>query len=1693
MANIEIQDLSEQPREAGDVNGVQEEGSSVLLLSNDGGGTALVEKSEGEVEASPISPSPVPSPASASGLNPSRASPANGLPSGSMAAPILSMPHPKKFSHININKKFLEKTSASPSGQVTSTSATTKGGNSIQKPVFQTAPSHSRLVTTKLTASPQPPTTTGPGWSRPPSSTPSAAPPPSTTTLKSSTLPASASSHSAPLPAPVGKVIQPQPKGLSDVVGSVKRDGLNKTAWGNAKSTSIVTRLDAVANDFPTAAEVAQGRTTKVLEKTHAAQVAAAQKQAVAAEEDTFRGVHLDPNAHHWDEMEEDDDNFLGGVIEFGDGRQYKIQPADLPRQSSPPRELPDLATDGEVDSMKQSETLSLVDQPVSKEERFADDFDRSWPRSRIMTGFSHQQREQFSNGPASAASSQSMHSPQEASRVLFNERSNRLEPYSSSHPSHRPGSSGPGPFLGRRGSRSEYAVSPTESRNVRDIPPHPHTQGVQLLQKAPTDPVFHSRVVGDHSGSFPTSSHEGPRLRDRELSRREPTLPAAHDMSRTPSQRLQSRNKDNYNPYGMPLSPVGSRPGLDTDDRPRRSGTMGPPPLPLPPSKDSIRNIGRQLPPHLSDTHQLPPPLRATTAVEGKEPPAKSSPNSLASISPGSTEKQLQSSAMPLVDIEEVRKAAMHSAAERAKLRRQQEEEEREREKERARRKAAEMEERMKESQERQQQAPPEGTKNVTEAQVVQIIEAAVQSVQPNQSETTTPDKGTEHLSQVPEPTSLVRPAFAGAPSSKRTLRSPPNQINVAKLSTDTLSSAAEADSWRSKAVSARSTTPQSSVSPTAPASLPPPPLFAEVASLAVKLDEDLEVVDFSELGKLVGAETIPQSFETRESVTLRSLPVRPCRSVASDFFDEHTPGVRDQARPARIDEGSWRRKPMDESSVVPDSTVTASAKGKLRVQILAADTSRPNALSSTVDSHSIMSSNSRYPEEPVRSHSSLGQSAAVPANLASQKSPLTPSYREAPMSALDDTLSRIKGALDGMHTKTEPAKPQKWLPPALRPKPAAPPHSDEVFDVTGHEPPRSPRPWNVYDVKFPRISRPLEQIPKNQLQLFNSQSCARLDISSWNFASEGTYQRYIPPNDILFRRVQFHRGRPRYYVSIPRTWHNGLRAIVEEGSKPVVNLPPKSTVIKSPHSISRETERLSGWRKPVTPSPSVKDSQTDDTRLHLELDTVSRSPPPETLPIYSNAASLPKSEGVPLQVANGTLVKSRSQPKMPAGSDVAFYRAARADATMHPKTAVKFIVTSELEDEHPSQSNGAQRGSAATSVSAPDTSSNADPSNRHVLPAQRGPTELSLLPLADVKVEAVRSSLPLERAVITPPPQSSNVSRTKSPRAFTTKDSPARPPDPEHLKALWSQTSDKAELPSVNSLEGIADDLTAVPFTLQDVKSEDGETPPPSGSGPPSRMSLHEVTRAFQQVPSPSVNSPRRSDTLPPLTSPPNGVVARPNFAFTPSLPNNSMRPTYGYPSPLLNHSPSPTVMYSHHMAPSPVPRPMVVNGASPSYPQPMWMPVPGSSTQAPGTMIRALTSPYPAQLMAYPSPSGQLPMYPPPPPPGMQGASSQAANGAHGRNTGMSMMSPVMQPAHSSHPMYASSPALMHSPSVLSMPPGHGYPPGSVQPHRGQHRGHFDPTPGVPAMSPSVSHPPHQPSPYAVAPNSFPRPTW
>jgi serine/arginine repetitive matrix protein 2 len=341
------------------------------------------------------------------------------------------------------------------------------------------------------------------------------------------------------------------------------------------------------------------------------------------------------------------------------------------------------------------------------------------------------------------------------------------------------------------------------------------------------------------------------------------------------------------------------------------------------------------------------------------------------------------------------------------------------------------------------------------------------------------------------------------------------------------------------------------------------------------------------------------------------------------------------------------------------------------------------------------------------------------------------------------------------------------------------------------------------------------------------------------------------------------------------------------------------------------------------------------------------------------------------------------------------------------------------------------------------------------------------------------------MDHTPITPPSQSASASWTKTQLNYPVKDSPARAPDPEHLKAVWSQASDKGPVHPVNSLEGIADDLTGLPFTLQDVKSEDGETPPPTSSAAPSRMSLHDVTRAFQQVPSSTPNTaPQRSTPLSPTSA--GGPVARhPNFQYSLPPPTPNMRPSFAtYPSPMMSHSPSPTLVYP---STSPVPGRMAANGHSPMFNQPLWVPLPAPPNQTHG-MMRPIPSSYSTPMIPYPSPNGAPSMYGHHTQANMQNPAPQQGGAPQARGRGIPPLSPAMQHAAAAHaPMYASSPILMHAPGIH----GHSYM-STVSAGRGQLR---NDTPGHSPMphAPSGHHPSSHTGYTPVQPTSFARANW
>lgn len=309
---------------------------------------------------------------------------------------------------------------------------------------------------------------------------------------------------------------------------------------------------------------------------------------------------------------------------------------------------------------------------------------------------------------------------------------------------------------------------------------------------------------------------------------------------------------------------------------------------------------------------------------------------------------------------------------------------------------------------------------------------------------------------------------------------------------------------------------------------------------------------------------------------------------------------------------------------------------------------------------------------------------------------------------------------------------------------------------------------------------------------------------------------------------------------------------------------------------------------------------------------------------------------------------------------------------------------------------------------------------------------------------------------------------------------------PDPEVLKAVWSQTTGKEDAPTINSLKGIADDLTTVPFSLHEVKSEDGGTPPPATSGP-LRMSASDVTKAFQMVPSASSNTMSPSSSRSTLftsavTSPANVPKSLKPVSSGPGQPpmNGIARPHYmGYPPHMSSHTPSPPMMYPHM-------------GSGALQGQPMWMPMAPQQ----GAMMRGQqSSPYSPSMMPY-HPQGMNGMYP-------QVAANHTGPSPPGAYPGAShmMVSPVMTHAAPvpPHMMYGASPVMLPVPAPGMAPPASSYP-GPIGMGRGAPpiRGAMDnrspqaarstqPPPPArfpPVHNPSYSHIPTQP---------FVRPSW
>ncbi|KAF8446181.1 hypothetical protein L210DRAFT_2962148 [Boletus edulis BED1] len=561
-----------------------------------------------------------------------------------------------------------------------------------------------------------------------------------------------------------------------------------------------------------------------------------------------------------------------------------------------------------------------------------------------------------------------------------------------------------------------------------------------------------------------------------------------------------------------------------------------------------------------------------------------------------------------------------MHISAERAKQRRQLEEEEREKEKERARKKAAELEARM-----------------------IQTQKAAEELIQ----QAITPAQSSNQLVTDSEEHEVTQyHANERQPSLKPVV--PPQRDTGVSRSTTTINGSLppsdQVDSWRSQ-----------TRLPPQPLPALSPPVFQEPSDVVV--DDNLEVVDFSDLGKFIGGEQAslasltPAPSSSYPPTSPDRHPFLP-RPVASDFFED---------APMHVVAKTITSPPSERHTlpIVPEASVLPSSE---QIQVPSSIQTAPTQGVREQDSHRHSGPNGAH--TLARTH----PSPAAPHHRSS-KGPAP--YRQVTMSALDDVMSRIKGALDDMQVgagratssnehldwRADVSKPKvrvleppvstrtsskdaKWLPPALRQ-----PQRDleqEVFGTTYCDPPCSPRPDTLV-VKLPVTLRPVDAIPKRQLHLLKSSSShVRFDTLSWDPPVDGMNKRDLSVNEILFKRPPPGKGnRLRYKVQLPRT----IRTY--SASLPKVNLPSGFAKNNIAPGRSKTVDDLPTWRRgPVSSSTTQKTALSEEKSPIL--DVTGCSPAPELTALLSERT-------VTQEVTTKSefyLVRQRTQPKLPEGS---------------------------------------------------------------------------------------------------------------------------------------------------------------------------------------------------------------------------------------------------------------------------------------------------------------------------------------------------------------------------------------------------------------------------------------------------------
>ena len=1098
---------------------------------------------------------------------------------------------------------------------------------------------------------------------------------------------------------------------------------------------------------------------------------------------DAFRGVHLDPNASHWDEvrlgrlargtgaivhllrllqMGDDNDDFLDTTIEFGDGTQYKID-AD-----APPPEAPSRSSDY-LDEPHPSDLATLeaplapgesVDEP-SREERFKDDYDRTWSKKPLAA---------------------------EPAKNLFNERLGKFEPYAT----------------GRKGEEERKPTMPAGLRrpSTTDLPPHvashahPHPSDVHPRRQSITSPRLAKATLPSQPEPRAWGRDAGPGVR-RSSMEHGARRPSIDQGTRRPVIEQGGRQLP---PHLAGIAPAQPQRGLDRHEPSRRlSGPLSPT-LSHPPSSFSAfpPPAATLLP--AKPSHLPPPPIMAAPAVP---PPA---PVVLAVPAPPPA---------PVTDLEELHTREMHAAAERAKKRRQEEEQVRAEQVERARKKAHELEEKAKLAAEAAALASKPAA---APAVVIKSPAAATSRLLPTGPSTDRADSWRERPRGPLPPAAVPHPVPTLArhePTHILARGVPPHLASRAPQEPAPERAPNGRPAFVAAVVMAPTKPAEAAAEPTIRPSLEPRP--------APPADERVWRRPDAPIAAPAATRQVPPHLAAELANRLEQRAPRPVETPARPVASMRPPAaeVVDAAHLAISTASTDPPAPV----VTPPSP-TASPRKTLAL------TGPPKAAAFKVPEMSVLEDlMSRIkgamgaPSTPkiagrdvaeTVSRSDTSSPSLVPTVKLPAAKPSTAPRQPSTAPVLPATSLPVPDALEVVSkpaaTVTEPKGKGRGRTEGKKPVRSPPPFENRdplpLFESTKVERSQSPPPaWKVYAVRLPAISKPLRPPHPRQVKaFFNVQNPLRVIILTWSPPIPNLATRRLSRDDLLIPK-QYRKG----VVICPV--HITKRRLVH------TSVPPSS----APASTTTQAD--------VSLSSPAEDPKRAGGRGLGSQRSWQRGALPQSVPEESCASS----SVTPTVVDGGSSVsKASSDSDLAVRSDVAFYSAGstpREEAVVAPVERADglFMVTSELNGEVVEMTPRESLAAPGADALAPSLVSRFRPSPKLI------PDALCLQESSSF--ESTTSTNAAAAPWSTAAPLSLSVLNPTAPSVW----SPPSADSPTHARSI---SLGGAQLE--NSLQGIADPddfPSAIPSSLADLKSEDegsneGQAAPKRGAKDEARL---------------------------------------------------------------------------------------------------------------------------------------------------------------------------------------------------------------------------------------------------------------